>query len=437
MNRHLVSLLVIGVVALAWGVGHGAREAAAAGAGVLAVVLASAAWTLISARGASIKRRHPRRAFEDDSLPVVFTLENRSSLPFFCPVIEDAFLPDKAHRKRAVVYPLVPARRAALTRYRGECLARRGRYPLGPARLTVKDPLGLFERTTAIGEREELLLYPRIAELPGLPTEEPAALFDTGPIVSRLTGASVDFLGVREYRPGDGLRHIHWAATARLGVPVIKQFEPRSSSFVTVFMDLHRLSMRGLGRMSTLEYSVRVAGSVTAWICRRGGCVRVVGEGQESFCVGPGSGEGHLLETLEQLAMVKADGELPLDEVLRRWAPEIEAPSTAVLIFSAMSMRFESYVDVVALLRARRIEMTAVLIDEESFTAIWAEQHRRPEEQIGMDDLARALLAEGASVVIVRSGDDLEEAFANPLRPGDEPPGPDPDADVDAAVEWL
>ncbi|MBI3892421.1 MAG: DUF58 domain-containing protein [Candidatus Wallbacteria bacterium] len=51
-------------------------------------------------------------------------------------------------------------------------------------------------------------------------------------------GHDVEFLGVREYSPGDSPRLIHWRTTARRGKFFVKEFARSSRADVTLFADL-------------------------------------------------------------------------------------------------------------------------------------------------------------------------------------------------------
>jgi uncharacterized protein (DUF58 family) len=46
------------------------------------------------------------------------------------------------------------------------------------------------------------------------------------------------FAGVRPYTPGDSVRRIHWRATARLGEPVVKRFDPARERDVVIVLDV-------------------------------------------------------------------------------------------------------------------------------------------------------------------------------------------------------
>ncbi len=46
------------------------------------------------------------------------------------------------------------------------------------------------------------------------------------------------FAGVRPYSPGDPVRRIHWRATARLGEPVVKRYDPARERDVVIVLDI-------------------------------------------------------------------------------------------------------------------------------------------------------------------------------------------------------
>lgn len=113
---------------------------------------------------------------------------------------------------------------------------RRGAFTFGPVRLTVSD---LFERGTRSEERDlrgELLVRPRTVAL-RVPRAAQAPLGSSRSRSSLFTDPS-RFAGVRRYEPGDPMRRIHWRATARVGEPVSRRYEPVHERQVLLAVDL-------------------------------------------------------------------------------------------------------------------------------------------------------------------------------------------------------
>ncbi|RII98410.1 DUF58 domain-containing protein, partial [Clavibacter michiganensis subsp. insidiosus] len=54
-----------------------------------------------------------------------------------------------------------------------------------------------------------------------------------------LTDSDVSFQSLREYVPGDPVRHIHWRSTAKTGVHMVRRFEETRRSHIMVALSLH------------------------------------------------------------------------------------------------------------------------------------------------------------------------------------------------------
>lgn len=109
--------------------------------------------------------------------------------------------------------------------------SRRAVIKVGPVSVVRGDPLGLFERVHRRDQPVDLFVHPRtvlfdgqslgfLRDLEGLPATD-------------LSRDDVSFHALREYQPGDDLRHVHWKSTARAGNLMVRQYEEtRRSHFV-------------------------------------------------------------------------------------------------------------------------------------------------------------------------------------------------------------
>jgi uncharacterized protein (DUF58 family) len=116
---------------------------------------------------------------------------------------------------------------------------RRGVYELGPVRIRVRDILGRDAVEGSIELPDRLVVSP-----PALPVRR--AGHETSPIGERRARRSlfVDpalYAGVRPFQPGDSMRRIHWRATARIGTPVSRRYEPARGREVLLAMDIQTL----------------------------------------------------------------------------------------------------------------------------------------------------------------------------------------------------
>lgn len=95
----------------------------------------------------------------------------------------------------------------------------RGERVLGPVDLTVTDVFGLFEREMVVDETDAVTVYP--------PRDPVPARFRRRLYAADAVDVSrqrEEFDRLREYTPGDAVRDVHWATTAKRDEIVVKEF---------------------------------------------------------------------------------------------------------------------------------------------------------------------------------------------------------------------
>ncbi len=103
---------------------------------------------------------------------------------------------------------------------------RRGVIRLDDLRVQLPDPFGLFQRCRKVkAPSATLTVLPRRHPLPPIELPGGAAFKITGEANTNAIGTSGEFVGLRDYRPGDPLRQIHWKSWARTGRPIVKELE--------------------------------------------------------------------------------------------------------------------------------------------------------------------------------------------------------------------
>ena len=116
---------------------------------------------------------------------------------------------------------------------------RRGLFRVGPAVIEASDPFGLVKRFTVDSEVRFVTVLPRVVPLgEGWPLGH-RPVHETPRRRSPFEDPA-RFLGVRDYRPGDALRRIHWRATARTGILQVKLFEPTVLAGVLLAVEMGR-----------------------------------------------------------------------------------------------------------------------------------------------------------------------------------------------------
>ncbi|GAC1327745.1 MAG: DUF58 domain-containing protein [Candidatus Dormibacteria bacterium] len=193
--------------------------------------------------------------------------------------------------------------------------AARGRFTLGPMRVTTGDPFGFFQSSRVIAVAESITVYPRLVDVSGFLPGSATSSGDSR-VFGRYTDTPPDALGIREYDPSDGFNRIHWPSTARLGRPMSRSFERYEGSDTLVILDLGVGVHRGQGSASTLEQGISLTASVAMMALQRGQSVALRCNDAAGTSFPSASGPQHMRRILDFLAIAQANGTRGLDSAL-------------------------------------------------------------------------------------------------------------------------
>ena len=213
---------------------------------------------------------------------------------------------------------------------------RRGMYTYGRLRVTSRDPLGLFNRTTEFGEEGWALIFPATVELPGFYV--PAGHgWTEGLVRGKTFTPSAIASSVREYSPGDNMGHIHWPATAHRGKLMVKEYEREPSGpadAVWVMLDLDERVQAGEGVESTTEYCVTIAASAAKRFLDSGRTVGLFVNGKEESLVRPAVGMEQVGRVLQTLALAEP-GQGDVMSAANRTISRISRGASVIIVSSA------------------------------------------------------------------------------------------------------
>ncbi|WP_328372584.1 DUF58 domain-containing protein [Micromonospora zamorensis] len=111
---------------------------------------------------------------------------------------------------------------------------RRGVVPVGPLRVTRRDPLGLVALARPYGATVPVWVYPRVHPLSAVPTGAGRSLDGR---VDGVPHGSITFDSLREYVVGDELRRVHWRTSARVGELMVRENVDTSLPRLVVLLD--------------------------------------------------------------------------------------------------------------------------------------------------------------------------------------------------------
>jgi uncharacterized protein (DUF58 family) len=262
-------------------------------------------------------------------------------------------------------------------------LARRGHYRVEPLALRTGDPLGLFESQASVGSAANVIVYPRVEQLPGwrLP---PASIEGAHAQALKTPHTTPHAIGIRPYTPTDSFNRIHWKSTARQGELQVKEFELEQTADVWLYLDLEAEHHGGRDDESTLEYGVRAAASIGARALFENRNVALTATGRRPLVVPPDRGPRQYQKIMQVLAGVQADGERPLVDFLVDGVARLRRGMTAVVITPSLERK---WVRPLGGLHNRGVETVIVILDRAAFDAAYRHAHGLP----GLDDEAVAL----------------------------------------------
>ncbi|MBI4635338.1 MAG: DUF58 domain-containing protein [Candidatus Rokubacteria bacterium] len=191
-----------------------------------------------------------------------------------------------------------------------ETLPVRGRHRLPGLRVTTRFPFGLFRKAGRAVLESEVVVYPALRPVS---PEMLRLVGGTGPRAVRRRGRGHALYNLREYRPGDDPRLIHWRSSAKASALMVRELEDETA------VDT-RLVLEGTGRRdpARLEVGLSEAASLAVHLLRSGGTLELVGPG---VLVSLGRGRAQERRVLQALALydptVPAPARRPAERPLR------------------------------------------------------------------------------------------------------------------------
>jgi uncharacterized protein (DUF58 family) len=165
-----------------------------------------------------------------------------------------------------------------------------------------------------------------------------------GVLLSSHVGECPEYIGNREYVPGEPIRRLDFRAWARLGTPVVKEYQEEYFSRVALVLDTHLSAPLNLGRWKSAPWNDRTrsgeafeaAVSLTAAIADALSIgehvIDLFAAGPELYVFRSGRHTAHFENLLELLACVDVCPNDPFDAIAPAVAEELAGISSAVCV---------------------------------------------------------------------------------------------------------
>jgi uncharacterized protein (DUF58 family) len=424
LKERRTAVLFLGLIALLSGLLTG-RDIMFNLAYVLGLLLIiSFVWSFANIRWVHLSRvTRTRRTQVGRPLEERFTVRNTSFIPKLWLEVRDfSTLPN--HFSSHVVNNLGSKKSYS---WRTTTLCReRGRYQLGPICLTTSDPFGLFTMQRDLTPTTNVVIYPLTFDIHQFAL--PVGLLPGGDAVRRRTHyITTNASGVRDYAPGDSFSRIHWRSTARRDRLIVKEFEldpladiwivPDMAVYDHVSVKKEKLTPLEPGDLprwmqlkeftlpeTTEEYMVSVAASLAQYFIRRDRAVGMMGYGKSTEILQPDRGERQMNRILETLSVLRAEGDIPIADVLQTESNIFPRGTTVIVVTPTVR---ENWATAARQLVRRGLRVVTVLIDPQSFGG-----HR------SSDGLVNLLHANNLLTYVVRNGDNLTATLSQAKKSG-------------------
>ncbi len=246
---------------------------------------------------------------------------------------------------------------------RGTGMARRrGRYRLQPFRWDTDFPLGLWRCGQTCWSSRYLNVYPAYTPLQHVAIPMGARRrTDTHP-AQRLARSALEFHGCREFRSGDTVRHLHPRSSARIGVPVVKEFQAEGYGRTAVVVD----TMTRWPEMAlqfrpdpVVEAALSLAAAIVDFLAREDRVLELLVAGPGCYRFESAGRMGFFEEALDILAAVEPVRRDPLPDLCATVSDEIQAIQSVCLVLTRWD-RFRA--DWVETLQAAQVGGCPILI---------------------------------------------------------------------------
>ncbi|MCP4696245.1 MAG: DUF58 domain-containing protein [Gammaproteobacteria bacterium] len=243
---------------------------------------------------------------------------------------------------------------------------RRGYIHFSLLQIARPDPFGLFKSLRTLPKRDKLLILPKRYPVPDLHLPGHRRYQRGGVNLAMSVGDAVEFTSLREYRPGDPLRHIHWKSLAKQGKPIVKEFQDEFFVRHALILD----TFMPKGRQDRFEEAVSVAASIACNTISQDALLDFMFIGADAYHFTSGRGLAHLGGMLELLACVEACTDKSFESLLPLVSRHAGCLSGCVCVLLAWD---EQRRQLLRMLRNMELPLLALVIVDDADSAALAD----------------------------------------------------------------
>lgn len=293
----------------------------------------------------------PKTATAAHDVTATFTVFNASRLPSFDVGVRFFDLPEHIRvAEIAHVAREIPPQSAASFPVTVRA-TRRGVYEVPRLHAFSMFPFGICRAGSAYVDNRPLLVLPDFHPLTALDVPIGARYQPGGIALTSNVGESAEYIGNREYRYGDPVRHIDFRAWGRIARPVVKEFQEEYFCRVALVLDtyvprrggsLMTFALHAARRIASrnrphpdapLEAAISLTASIADVLARGEHVIDLFAAGPKLHVFRAGRHISHLDNILEILACVDPCATNPFETLAPALNDELSTISTVICVF--------------------------------------------------------------------------------------------------------
>lgn len=258
-------------------------------------------------KGVTVERVLPERVMAGEPFSVEVSIGNSKGwLSAWMMTVKDHVLGRSTTLAPEVAFIRVPPGEHQRGHYQ-LILANRGRYEFGPVFVDTRFPLGLVERGLNLAVAARLRVYPRLGYLqPDWKRKLQNATEQTSSQIAQGGIFADEFHRLREYRPGDDVRSIHWRTSARRNELMVREHRDSRDRSLLILVDTWLPSANSARTIADFEHALSFAATVCVEAARtsRDSRITLAVKGDALRVWRGGSGGERIEDLLDALAEV-------------------------------------------------------------------------------------------------------------------------------------
>ena len=191
-----------------------------------------------------------------------------------------------------------------------------------------------------------LVVFPEFTPLTSLGLEIGRRYQPGGMLYSSSIGESAEYIGNREYRPGDMLRKIDFRSWGRLARPAVKEYQEEYYCRIALVLDtfVDPSERRKQNGFPSLEAAVSLSAAVSHYISGGEYVLDIFAAGPDLYTFRSGRNIAHFKNVLEILACVRECRDNPFQTIAPAFVSELSNITTVVFILLDWDPARESFV---------------------------------------------------------------------------------------------